>query len=236
MRSGAWTRLALWGALAGNLAAASPETLWSVGLFASEGGDFRRARLSAPSVETFATSASGAFEAYLPKSAAPFEAARSGRGERRHDGVFTQVRREGGAFASGCREDAIERGPRGRYFSWDEARWQEAECDGGRIGFFAQCGWAPGDRREAARLEGGGVTLFGLIPERDADALGVGCVRVEFTDSTVRARDCATAIETFYSVQLCDWLRLTPDVQAIVRPGGIARDSVVFGLRVLVSW
>ncbi len=236
MHLGTWTRLALWGALAGNLAAASPETLWSVGLFASEGESFRRSPLPGPSVETFGIPACGAFDADLPMFVASFDPVRNGRSEGRRDGVFTRVHRDGEAFASGSRERNAEWGPRSRYFSWDEARWQEAECDGGRVGFFAQCGWAPGDRREAVRLEGGGVTLFGLIPERDADALGVGCLHVEFTDTTVRAHDCATAIETFYSVQLCNWLRLTPDVQAIVRPGGIARDSVVFGLRVLVSW
>ncbi len=71
---------------------------------------------------------------------------------------------------------------------------------------------------------GAGVVVSGLLPSRPDDRFGLAVARAGIGAAWDRAAGGAdnheTSIELTYSMQVTDWLRVQPDLQYIVNPGG----------------
>lgn len=84
---------------------------------------------------------------------------------------------------------------------------------------------------------GAGVVARGLIPARPDDRFGLAIASAGIGDPWDRATGGAdsheTSIELTYRTQVTDWLRIQPDVQYIVNPGGDPglKNALVIGLR-----
>lgn len=87
------------------------------------------------------------------------------------------------------------------------------------------------------RYAGAGVVARGLVPTRPNDRLGLAVASAGIGAAWDRATGGAdsheTSIELTYSTQVTDWLRVQPDVQYILNPGGnpVLDNAFVVGLR-----
>ena len=121
----------------------------------------------------------------------------------------------------------------GVYLGLDQLVFKENagdEKDSQGLGVFAQYGWSPEDRNWAHQYIGGGLVYRGLVPSRDTDLLGAGVAHVIFSDA-LHGTGHETAIELYYKAILRPWVSLQPDLQYIVSPSGVERDSLLVGLR-----
>ena len=119
----------------------------------------------------------------------------------------------------------------GVYFTADQGLW---EGEVRRLDFFAQGGWAEGDRSAFSRYAGGGLTLAAPFASRPADLVGLGVAWAEIGDLGRVADDCGseTVVELFYKLALTPWMTLIPDLQWVDRPSGLDGTTFVAGLRV----
>jgi porin len=143
---------------------------------------------------------------------------RLGAGAWRHTGTFAR-------FAGG--EDE---GTEGAYLVLDQELWRDR---GGprRLAGFAQLGVSDPEVALFDRHVGGGLVWSGL--GRGRDALGVGASWARFSREAGLSGEGELALELFYGFYAASWLRLTPDVQYIANPGGVAgrEDALVLTLR-----
>ncbi|MHC4250282.1 MAG: carbohydrate porin [Planctomycetota bacterium] len=126
----------------------------------------------------------------------------------------------------------------GWYVTWDQ---QLSTGPGGEegqgLGCFAQYGWAPADRSEAASYVGGGIQWVGPSPSRGDDVLGFGIFSVRFSDEAGFAETSETIMELFYKLQLTESISAKLDTQYIANPGGTSNDgALATGIRVEVSF
>jgi porin len=134
----------------------------------------------------------------------------------------------------------------GVYAVTEQMLWREKGEQG--VYAFARGGAGPEDRNFFELVVDGGLLWRGLIPTRDADALGLGAAyarisndirRAERLDAQVngtvyeRFSSHETVLEAFYSLQLAKWWTVQPDVQWIIHPGGSSAvdDALVVALR-----
>ena len=77
-----------------------------------------------------------------------------------------------------------------------------------------------------------GAVISGLIDGRDQDVAGAGFAWASLNQGGTNEE---SVIEVFYKAQVTPWMLLQPDLQYIVSPSGIYRDSVAVGFRFEVS-
>ena len=88
---------------------------------------------------------------------------------------------------------------------------------------------------------GGGLVYTGVTPGRADDQLGLSFASADFGERYRRSRALAgdvadnreVVVEASYDAVIAPWLRVQPDVQYVVNPGGVSRlaDALVIGMR-----
>lgn len=99
---------------------------------------------------------------------------------------------------------------------------------------IGQAGFSPQDRNDISRYFGTAVHYVGPIPKRDNDVLGLGAAMAGFSNrlKTIDGRSGQEAsLELFYKIQLTPWLYIQPDVQYIMNPNGMNKNSFAFAMR-----
>lgn len=137
----------------------------------------------------------------------------------------------------------MKTGDFGFYLNLDQAVYREnptVEDDEQGLGLFFRYSYAGGDVNLIEHFWSVGCQYEGLIPTRDEDVWGIGVAQgilsgdVAFTGETPHRE---TAVETYYKIQVTPWLTVSPDLQWILRPGGLdGPDAFVAGLRVRVTF
>ncbi len=114
-----------------------------------------------------------------------------------------------------------------------------------RLSGFVRAAFAPQDDRVSARFHvDGGLVLFGPLPGRDRDVLGVAFSFVDFANDYVRSQRAAgqrvsrdeTVLELTYRAQLSGWLTLQPDLQLVLDPHFSRSDAVVLGFNAVITF
>lgn len=120
----------------------------------------------------------------------------------------------------------------GVYMGYDQLIFKESpdKDDDQGLGVFGQYGWAQEDRNQVPNYIGAGLAYKGLIPHRDNDITDAGMARAIFSPC-LEGRGAETAIEFFHKAQVTPYIKIQPDLQYIVNPGGQYRDSLVVGVR-----
>ena len=144
----------------------------------------------------------------------------------------------------GRRAEQIDSTDVGFYLNFDQMVWKENEdpADSQGLGVFLRYGMAHGDVNLISHYWATGAEYTGLLPSRDADALGFGVTQSILSDQHRRnineLDDCETVYELYYAWKLTPWCTITPDVQYITEPGGLksGRDALVGGLRLTISF
>lgn len=128
----------------------------------------------------------------------------------------------------------------GWYTAFEQMVYKENkndEKDNQGLTIIGQGGWTPSDRNDVSSYYGAGLHYKGLIPKRDNDILGIGTAIAGFSDR-LKAIDGRygqeTVIETFYRIKLTPWMYIQPDVQYIMNPGGMQKNSFAFALRTFI--
>lgn len=131
-----------------------------------------------------------------------------------------------------------EPGSWGVYALAQQHLWRPEGAEGERgLWVFGQFGYADEAVIEPSLSIGGGITLRGTCPAREADALGLYASHVQYSpDAGLPGNE--TVIELFYGVQLTPAVRLTPDIQFFLDPSGddTLKDPIVFTMRLELSF
>lgn len=142
----------------------------------------------------------------------------------------------------------------GAYLAAEQMLWRpdEKSPDQG-VGVFCRVGGSPADRSAFSVVLDAGLHGQGLIPGREKDRLGVGCVFAEISGDIARQQrldarangtpyaaysDYECLLEATYDLEVKPWWRIQPDFQWITHPGGSAAlsDAFVIGLRTTVTF
>ena len=130
----------------------------------------------------------------------------------------------------------------GFYASFDQKLFAEAEHAERGLGWFFRYGYRHGDINLVQNFWSTGLEYRGLIPTRDDDVVGAAVYQSipsrTFNDKINRWAEAETGFEWYYSIQVTQWLAITPDVQYISSPGigsGVD-DVIVLGLRTRISF
>ncbi|HVS17345.1 MAG TPA: carbohydrate porin [Planctomycetota bacterium] len=136
-------------------------------------------------------------------------------------------------------DGGVEDGTGGLYLTLDQALWRNASDQDHYLGAFLQLGSADGSVSPFVEHFGTGVVLHGAATSARVDHLGLGVTRVRLSDEAGAAftEDDETAIELFWGFELQPWLRVKPDLQYVVHPGGDAAldDLFVASVRLTVA-
>jgi porin len=110
------------------------------------------------------------------------------------------------------------------------------------VGVFASISGSPQDARNVVGLyAAGGVALFGPIPSRPKDVLGLALSVLRFTND-FQAHEVAagtpvgggeTVLELTYQVAIAPWLVVQPDAQFFFNPPFSRRDAQAIGVQVV---
>lgn len=109
--------------------------------------------------------------------------------------------------------------------------------DGTALDGYVRYGVANEDLNPLDRYVGAGIVATGLVPGRPDDQAGFAIAHARFGSPARRVRGDAerheTTLELTYSAQVTDWLRLQPDIQYVINPGGRPDlgNALVVGLR-----
>jgi porin len=135
---------------------------------------------------------------------------RVGVGAWRHTGTFDRF--DGGE----------ESGTTGSFLVLDQALWAAHDGTERHMGGFLQLGFADHDVAAIDSHVGAGLAWQGPLRSREHDVLGLGFSRAGLSDEAGAGfgADSEFAIETFYSWRASPWLRVKPDLQYILDPGG----------------
>lgn len=131
----------------------------------------------------------------------------------------------------------------GFYLSLDQTVYlenPEVRGDTQGLGLFLRYSFARDDVNELDHFWSFGGQYQGLIPQRDADVLGLGVAQGHFSNRialTGADPTRETVIELYYNAEIFPWLHLSPDVQWLIDPGGAdTRDAFVAGLRLQMAF
>jgi porin len=111
------------------------------------------------------------------------------------------------------------------------------------LGAFARISGSPQDDRNVVGLYAdAGLAVFGLLPSRSKDVLGVAVSVLRFTDDFQRIEQTAgtpvgrgeTALEVTYQITLAPWLVVQPDAQFFFDPPFSRRDAKALGVEVVI--
>ncbi len=111
------------------------------------------------------------------------------------------------------------------------------------FGLFGEFGWSPGELNPVGQFYDIGLGGKGVIPTRAHDRYGVGYYYLNLSNDLPGLFDANAeqGVELFYNMEVTPWLRITPDLQVIIDPGGVtgsgARNpSIVYGLRAQLNF
>ncbi|MEO0475627.1 MAG: carbohydrate porin [Planctomycetota bacterium] len=134
-----------------------------------------------------------------------------------HTGTFAR-------FSGGTKSGAT-----GFYAVLDQLLYKEKDDpdDSQGLGLFAQLGLVDEDINAISEHVGVGVQREGLIPERDADIIGLMASWAGLSDELGAGLtdDAELAVELFYKLQLGEYVSIKPDIQYIANPGGAGLDD-----------
>lgn len=113
-----------------------------------------------------------------------------------------------------------QNGTGGPYLFIDQVVWREDEKD--RLGIFAIFGHANPKVSFIQRTIGAGGVLFGVIPKRPKDNIGLalGMSKMSHSPGSGTTKNYESTMETFYELSVVDWVTVLSDFQYIVHPGG----------------
>ncbi len=150
-----------------------------------------------------------------------------------------------GYFYDTGRLDRFDGGTQGKgtgfYALVENQLWRENpddKEDAQGVSVFAQYGYGDEDVSTFKHHVGLGVSTLGLVPGRDADAMGLYWTTVKTSRATGSPYDANESVfEFFYKFEVTPAISLKPDVQWIMNPGGVmtADDALVLTLRLDVT-
>lgn len=134
-------------------------------------------------------------------------------------------------------QSTIRSGKDGKSFS------QPVASDQG-LGWFGRLSFDPQNRNFVGFYFDSGLTYAGLLPGRDNDSAGIafacagltnGAAQTLFDEGSRRVGH-EMVLEATYEAEITSWLRIQPDIQYIMRPGGTGDlgNAFVLGGRVSV--
>ncbi len=147
-------------------------------------------------------------------------------------------------------ENALGRGPlsgHGTNYAVYGIVDQEIYKSGDRIiEIFGRGGVAPGRYSFIDAYFDAGFNFIGFVPQRAADAAGIGIARStvsrEYSDARQLEGDspstAETVIEATYKVNITKWFTAQPDFQYVLNPSGVlgSRDALVLGLGTTITF
>ncbi len=127
------------------------------------------------------------------------------------------------------------------YYNFDQYIYTEQEDSTQGIGVFGRFGVSDGEANPIESFYSLGLGGKGVLPGRDDDRCGLGFFYTEWSDVPLaHALDInnAQGVELFYNIEVTPWMHITPDLQVLIDPGGVAdRDvAIVGGVRVQMSF
>ena len=153
------------------------------------------------------------------------------------------------------------KGNDGIYGIVDQTLYRLPGTEDGSVSAFARLSGSPGDRNLVSFYADAGITEQGLVPGRADDTAGLSFAYTQVspaarrTDREERAdlgmpypvRSNEVLFEATYQAQVVPGFTIQPDVQYVIRPGGLIpdpssasvrpiRDEAVFGLRATVQY
>lgn len=117
-------------------------------------------------------------------------------------------------------------GNHGVYFLLDQTLYYEKKDPDQKLTAFFRYGIAESNVNRFNYYIGGGLTYTGLIPNRDADQLGLAIASAHNGGKYQRAqrqaatpvKNSETVVELTYRIQATPWLSLQPDIQYVFNP------------------
>lgn len=88
-----------------------------------------------------------------------------------------------------------------------------------RLGIFARMGWSNEDVYPVEWFWSGGVSVSGLLPSRRNDEAGLGLAGLKPSEDS-EFDETEWHIETYYRFVLSEYMAVSPDIQAVLNPGG----------------
>jgi len=122
--------------------------------------------------------------------------------------------------------------------------WEDVDPSQG-LSAFARAGIADDEANLFDAYVGGGLVYRGLVPERDADRLGLAVAAARLGEEYRRGALLAgedldrweVALELTYRADLAPWLSIQPVLQYVIDPAGAADldDATVVGVRLIAA-
>ncbi len=136
-------------------------------------------------------------------------------------------------------DERSERDDVGMYVSFDQMVLKEAadEEDSQGLGLFARWGVANSELNPIRCFWSIGGQYQGLVPGRDDDVLGLGFAYGNLVRASGYDQPYEAAMEMYYNAQIAPWLSISPSLQYIWSPGGVAGvgNALVLGARVQIA-
>ncbi len=127
------------------------------------------------------------------------------------------------------------------YYNFDQYVYAEPQDPKQGFGLFGRFGFSTGESNPFDQFYSLGVGGQGVIPERDQDTYGLGYYLASLSDDLPESLNLQSeqGVELYYNIEVTPALRITPDLQVIVNPGGGFQDrdvAIVYGIRAQMSF
>jgi carbohydrate-selective porin OprB len=122
------------------------------------------------------------------------------------------------------------------YGMFDQAVWRRDDGTP-RLGLFAHLSGTPQKQNTVVGIYAdGGAVLFGPVPSRPQDALGLAVSVLRFTsdfrnDTNGTLGGGETVLEVTYQINVAPWLVIQPDFQCFFNPSISRRDAQALGIQ-----